>query len=160
MFELFILGEILGALRQIRWGTLYSVLRRMETEFGGVVEEEVGKEVRNLVRGNRMTVPFHYGCGHCECCLKGIPNLLKSLSYAVRFWIRRRICRGRVGQKCRFPFHSPSQKRGRPDSGRHRLPGHGGLSSKVQTSIPGYVTLRYACSRGRPSLYQSSHGTR
>lgn len=47
-------------------------------EFGGIVEE-VGKDVKNFVRGDRVTVPFHYGCGHCEYCLKGVPNLCESV---------------------------------------------------------------------------------
>lgn len=47
-------------------------------EFGGVVEE-VGKDVNNFRPGDRVTTPFHYGCGHCEYCLKGVPNLCENL---------------------------------------------------------------------------------
>ncbi|ATY84981.1 alcohol dehydrogenase [Kyrpidia spormannii] len=47
-------------------------------EFGGVVEE-VGKDVKNYKRGDRVTVPFHAGCGHCQYCLSGVPNLCENL---------------------------------------------------------------------------------
>src|ERR1700748_1053828 len=38
-------------------------------EFMGVVEE-VGKEVTNLRRGDRVVVPFTIACGQCEFCRK------------------------------------------------------------------------------------------
>ncbi|GGE04464.1 alcohol dehydrogenase [Marinithermofilum abyssi] len=47
-------------------------------EFGGIVEE-VGKGVKSYRPGDRVTVPFHSGCGQCEYCLKGVPNLCKNL---------------------------------------------------------------------------------
>ncbi|WP_029423425.1 zinc-dependent alcohol dehydrogenase family protein [Alicyclobacillus macrosporangiidus] len=43
-------------------------------EFGGEVVE-VGHEVRSFRLGDRVTVPFHYACGHCEYCHSGVPNL-------------------------------------------------------------------------------------
>lgn len=43
-------------------------------EFGGVVEA-VGADVRNFKRGDRVTVPFHMGCGHCEYCYTSRSNL-------------------------------------------------------------------------------------
>jgi alcohol dehydrogenase len=39
-------------------------------ELAGVVEE-VGKLVRNWRRGDRVTVPFCCGCGHCAQCAAG-----------------------------------------------------------------------------------------
>ncbi|WP_017727927.1 zinc-dependent alcohol dehydrogenase family protein [Halalkalibacterium ligniniphilum] len=42
-------------------------------EFGGVIEE-VGREVKNFVRGDRVTAPFHEGCAHCSNCLSGHSN--------------------------------------------------------------------------------------
>lgn len=43
-------------------------------EFGGEVVS-VGKNVRNFQEGDRATAPFHHGCGRCEFCLAGRPNL-------------------------------------------------------------------------------------
>jgi D-arabinose 1-dehydrogenase-like Zn-dependent alcohol dehydrogenase len=43
-------------------------------ELGGVVEA-VGSEVRSVQVGDRVTVPFHEGCGRCTYCLGGRPNL-------------------------------------------------------------------------------------
>ncbi len=39
-------------------------------ELAGVVEE-VGREVRNWKQGDRVTVPFCLGCGHCPQCQAG-----------------------------------------------------------------------------------------
>jgi alcohol dehydrogenase len=39
-------------------------------ELAGVVEQ-VGKDVRNWRVGDRVTVPFAVGCGHCSLCLAG-----------------------------------------------------------------------------------------
>ncbi len=39
-------------------------------ELAGVVEE-VGSEVKNWKRGDRVTVPFVGGCGSCKQCLSG-----------------------------------------------------------------------------------------
>lgn len=39
-------------------------------ELAGVVEE-VGKDVRNWRRGDRVSVPFCCGCGHCAQCAAG-----------------------------------------------------------------------------------------
>ena len=41
-------------------------------EFMGIVEE-VGKEVTNLKRGDRVVVPFPIACGHCFFCAHGEP---------------------------------------------------------------------------------------
>jgi threonine dehydrogenase-like Zn-dependent dehydrogenase len=38
-------------------------------EFMGIVEE-VGREVKNLQRGDRVVVPFTIACGRCEFCRK------------------------------------------------------------------------------------------
>jgi len=43
-------------------------------EFGGTVVE-VGSEVKAFRVGDRVTVPFHLGCGHCEQCRSGRYNL-------------------------------------------------------------------------------------
>jgi S-(hydroxymethyl)glutathione dehydrogenase/alcohol dehydrogenase len=42
-------------------------------EFMGIVEE-VGKDVRNLVRGDRVVVPFPIACGLCWFCERGWPT--------------------------------------------------------------------------------------
>ena len=42
-------------------------------EFMGVVEE-VGSEVRNLIRGDRVVVPFPIACGHCFFCNHELPG--------------------------------------------------------------------------------------
>lgn len=47
-------------------------------EFGGTIVE-VGSEVKNFRRGDRVTVPFHLGCGHCDQCCAGRYNLCLAL---------------------------------------------------------------------------------
>jgi len=47
-------------------------------EFSGVVEE-VGREVRSIRPGDRVTVPFHEACGYCGYCLAGVPNRCENL---------------------------------------------------------------------------------
>jgi S-(hydroxymethyl)glutathione dehydrogenase/alcohol dehydrogenase len=42
-------------------------------EFMGVVEE-VGRDVKNLARGDRVVVPFPIACGHCWFCETGLPT--------------------------------------------------------------------------------------
>jgi D-arabinose 1-dehydrogenase-like Zn-dependent alcohol dehydrogenase len=43
-------------------------------EFGGTVVE-IGREVRGFRVGDRVTVPFHLGCGRCALCRAGRYNL-------------------------------------------------------------------------------------
>ncbi len=45
----------------------------MGHEFMGIVEE-VGSEVRNLKRGDRVVVPFPVACGHCFFCNHDFPG--------------------------------------------------------------------------------------
>lgn len=42
-------------------------------EFMGIVEE-VGRDVKNLARGDRVVVPFPIACGHCWFCEGGFPT--------------------------------------------------------------------------------------
>jgi propanol-preferring alcohol dehydrogenase len=49
-------------------------------EIGAVVEE-VGRDVRTLRPGDRVTVPFHEGCGHCAWCRQGRTNLCDNLEF-------------------------------------------------------------------------------
>jgi D-arabinose 1-dehydrogenase-like Zn-dependent alcohol dehydrogenase len=49
-------------------------------EIGGVVEE-VGPQVRTLRPGDRVTVPFHEGCGRCAWCRRGRTNLCDNLEF-------------------------------------------------------------------------------
>ncbi|MGN7393276.1 alcohol dehydrogenase catalytic domain-containing protein [Peribacillus frigoritolerans] len=46
----------------------------MGHEFCGVIEE-VGKDVTHFKKGDRVVVPFIHGCGHCETCNSGHPNV-------------------------------------------------------------------------------------
>ena len=43
-------------------------------EFGGTIVE-AGREVKAFRAGDRVTVPFHLGCGHCDLCRAGRYNL-------------------------------------------------------------------------------------
>ncbi len=42
-------------------------------EFMGIVEE-VGPQVKNLKKGDRVVVPFLIACGHCWFCETGLPS--------------------------------------------------------------------------------------
>jgi S-(hydroxymethyl)glutathione dehydrogenase/alcohol dehydrogenase len=44
----------------------------MGHEFMGVIEE-VGSDVKNLKKGDRVVVPFPIACGHCFFCERGLP---------------------------------------------------------------------------------------
>ena len=46
-------------------------------ELGGVVEE-VGAGVRSFQAGDRVTLPFHMACGHCDHCYGGRSNICKA----------------------------------------------------------------------------------
>src|SRR5215210_2290378 len=39
----------------------------------GIVEE-VGSEVTNMARGDRVVIPFNISCGHCYMCTKGLQS--------------------------------------------------------------------------------------
>lgn len=43
-------------------------------EFGGEIVE-LGSNVKGFEVGDKVTAPFHHGCGACEFCLEGRPNL-------------------------------------------------------------------------------------
>lgn len=43
-------------------------------EFGGEVVE-IGKNVKDFKVGDKISAPFHYGCGHCSYCRGGRSNL-------------------------------------------------------------------------------------
>ena len=43
-------------------------------ELAGVIET-VGKDVNSWKKGDRVTVPFSGGCGHCPQCKDGFPNV-------------------------------------------------------------------------------------
>ncbi len=45
----------------------------MGHEFMGIVEE-VGKDIKNLKRGDRVVVPFPVACGHCFFCNHDVPG--------------------------------------------------------------------------------------
>jgi S-(hydroxymethyl)glutathione dehydrogenase/alcohol dehydrogenase len=45
----------------------------MGHEFMGIVED-VGSEVENLARGDRVVVPFPVACGRCYFCTRGLPT--------------------------------------------------------------------------------------
>ncbi|MGE5359504.1 MAG: alcohol dehydrogenase catalytic domain-containing protein [Bacteroidales bacterium] len=49
-------------------------------EFAGEVVE-VGRGVRDFTVGDRVTVPFHLACGHCEYCMTGRGNICQALGF-------------------------------------------------------------------------------
>ncbi|MDG5486694.1 alcohol dehydrogenase catalytic domain-containing protein [Mycolicibacterium gadium] len=49
-------------------------------EFAGTVVE-VGSAVARIKNGDRVTVPFHEGCGTCESCTAGSSNRCLNLSF-------------------------------------------------------------------------------
>src|ERR1700753_3605596 len=49
-------------------------------EFMGIVEE-VGPEVKNLKRGDRVVVPFPIACGHCFFCQHGASPACENSNY-------------------------------------------------------------------------------
>jgi len=64
-----------------RWlGIEVTLPRVLGHEFGGTIVE-VGRDVKAFRVGDRVTVPFHLGCGHCEQCRAGRYNLC--LAYGV-----------------------------------------------------------------------------
>lgn len=49
-------------------------------ELGGTIEA-VGSDVREYRVGDRVTVPFHEGCGHCPYCRSARTNLCDNLEF-------------------------------------------------------------------------------
>jgi alcohol dehydrogenase, propanol-preferring len=56
------------------WGIELTLPRVPGHEFGGLVVE-VGADVRGFKVGDRVTVPFHLGCGRCGLSRAGHDNL-------------------------------------------------------------------------------------
>jgi D-arabinose 1-dehydrogenase-like Zn-dependent alcohol dehydrogenase len=54
-------------------------------EFGGEIVE-VGSGVKAYHVGDKVTVPFHYACGHCEYCHSGVPNLCENMGIYGFTW--------------------------------------------------------------------------
>lgn len=55
-------------------------------EFGGEVVS-VGKNVSSFREGEKVTAPFHHGCGRCEFCRAGRPNLCLNVAvYGFGGW--------------------------------------------------------------------------
>lgn len=46
----------------------------MGHEFCGIIED-VGNDVTKFKQGDRVIVPFIHGCGHCDVCSSGHPNV-------------------------------------------------------------------------------------
>jgi D-arabinose 1-dehydrogenase-like Zn-dependent alcohol dehydrogenase len=49
-------------------------------EFGGTVVD-VGKNVKRLSVGDRVTIPFHLACGQCEFCSTGRSNICQAFGF-------------------------------------------------------------------------------
>jgi D-arabinose 1-dehydrogenase-like Zn-dependent alcohol dehydrogenase len=54
-------------------------------EFGGEIVA-VGNDVKEFKTGDRVTVPFHAACGHCEYCRAGVPNLCANVGIYGFSW--------------------------------------------------------------------------
>ncbi len=66
-------------------------------EFAGVIEE-VGKEVQNVKKGDRVVVPFSQGEGTCEFCRNGYSNICNTpLAPGFAYW-------GGYGRLVAVPF--------------------------------------------------------
>lgn len=61
-------------------GIEVSTPRILGHEMAGIVRE-VGRDVRTLVPGDRVTVPFHLSCGTCTACLSGVSNRCPQAEY-------------------------------------------------------------------------------
>lgn len=47
-------------------------------EFGGEIVE-VGENIKNFKIGDKVTAPFHSGCGHCDYCSSARSNLCENI---------------------------------------------------------------------------------
>ena len=86
-----------------RGGALVQTGATMGHEFMGVVED-LGAEVRQFRRGDRVIVPFSVSCGSCEWCRRRLPTQCTTTGRAVFGGRFGHVWGGGQAERVRVPF--------------------------------------------------------
>jgi threonine dehydrogenase-like Zn-dependent dehydrogenase len=86
-----------------RGGALVQTGAVMGHEFMGIVED-LGSEVRQIHRGDRVIVPFSVSCGRCEWCQRRLPTQCATTGRAVFGGRFGHVWGGGQAERIRVPF--------------------------------------------------------
>src|SRR2546428_11558090 len=86
-----------------RGGALVQTGAVMGHEFMGTVED-LGPEVRQVRRGDRVIVPFSVSCGRCEWCRRRLPTQCTTTGRAVFGGRFGKVFPGGQAERIRVPF--------------------------------------------------------